>query len=279
MKVTPLEIRQQSFERVFRGYDKEAVDAYLASLSQEWERGQDELRTLRERNETLQEEIGRLKAIENTLYRTLQMAEETSNQMTQKASTDAEQHLRGARTEADETLNNARKQANMLVLDAENRTRYVVDEALEELRSLERDYKAIERYKDHLVGEIKRYSADALEKVSRFEEKVNKHTFEDKFGELKSLNLPGQPAGFSEPESAVETPETADSEPVAETPVPDVQTETDTEAESETTPQSRSGSHEATDSVPPIGGRMHAMPVGTAAETSAPTGSFFDAIQ
>ena len=38
MKVTPIEIRQKDFNKVFRGYDKEEVDAFLKSLSQEWEK-------------------------------------------------------------------------------------------------------------------------------------------------------------------------------------------------------------------------------------------------
>ncbi|MCY7352445.1 MAG: DivIVA domain-containing protein [Cytophagaceae bacterium] len=208
MKITPLEIRQQSFERVFRGYDKEAVDAFLVSLSQEWEHGQDDIRTLRQRTESLEEEIGKLKAIENTLYRTLQMAEETSHQMMQKSRTDAEERLRSANTEAEETLLNARKQANMLVLDSENRARFIVEEALEELRSLERDYKAIERYKDYLVVEIKRYATDTLEKVGRFEDKAQKEVFEARHGELKSVGLSGtaQPEEIMEPEPEPEAP-------------------------------------------------------------------------
>ena len=48
MKITPLEIRQKSFEKEFRGYDKDEVNAYLRSLSQEWEKLLDELKELRE---------------------------------------------------------------------------------------------------------------------------------------------------------------------------------------------------------------------------------------
>ena len=42
MKITPLEIRQKTFEKVFRGYEKDEVNAYLQSLSMEWERMLDE---------------------------------------------------------------------------------------------------------------------------------------------------------------------------------------------------------------------------------------------
>jgi cell division initiation protein len=39
MKITPIEIRQHTFEKKgFGGYRPDEVDAFLASLSQEWER-------------------------------------------------------------------------------------------------------------------------------------------------------------------------------------------------------------------------------------------------
>ena len=35
MKITPLEIRQKTFEKAFRGLDKDEVSAFLLTLSQE----------------------------------------------------------------------------------------------------------------------------------------------------------------------------------------------------------------------------------------------------
>ena len=42
MKITPIEIRQKVFEKKLRGYDKDEVQAFLQSLSNEWERVLDE---------------------------------------------------------------------------------------------------------------------------------------------------------------------------------------------------------------------------------------------
>jgi len=36
MNITPIEIRKKEFEKAFRGYEKEEVDAFLQALSQEW---------------------------------------------------------------------------------------------------------------------------------------------------------------------------------------------------------------------------------------------------
>ncbi|MEL6152442.1 MAG: DivIVA domain-containing protein [Bacteroidota bacterium] len=36
-QITPLEIRQKRFEKSFRGYNQEEVDAFLYSLAYAWE--------------------------------------------------------------------------------------------------------------------------------------------------------------------------------------------------------------------------------------------------
>ena len=47
MKITPIEIRQKTFDKAFRGLDKEEVNAFLLTLSQQWEKVQDENKDLR----------------------------------------------------------------------------------------------------------------------------------------------------------------------------------------------------------------------------------------
>ena len=81
MKITPIEIRQKTFERVLRGYDKEEVNAFLQSLSQEWERVLEENREYRFKLEVTQKEVQKLREVETSLYRTLKTAEDTSTQL------------------------------------------------------------------------------------------------------------------------------------------------------------------------------------------------------
>ncbi len=79
MKISPIEIRKKEFEKAFRGYEKEEVDASLQSLSQEWEKVQDESRELQKKVELLEKEIDRMREVEATLFRTLKTAEDTSS--------------------------------------------------------------------------------------------------------------------------------------------------------------------------------------------------------
>ncbi|MFT4030969.1 MAG: DivIVA domain-containing protein [Siphonobacter sp.] len=200
MNITPLDIRKHSFERVFRGYDKDSVDAFLSSLSQEWEKLLDENKLLRERLERTESDFSKLKALENTLYKTLQTAQQTSHEMVSKAEEEsqkrvveatqqAEQSLQSVRKEAEEALQNARKQSGILLMEAENKARYIIEEALNELKGLERDCKAMEKYKEILITQIKGYATDALEKVQRFEEKSQQDEDEyvNKVSELNAV--------------------------------------------------------------------------------------------
>ena len=74
MKITPLEIRQKTFEKIFRGYDKDEVNAYLQSLSMEWERMLEENKKLELKIENLVEEVNKLRDLESSLFKTLKTA-------------------------------------------------------------------------------------------------------------------------------------------------------------------------------------------------------------
>lgn len=77
MKITPLDIRQKTFEKVLRGFDKDEVTAFLLSLSQEWERVQDETKEMRIKLEATEREVTKLREVESSLYKTLKTAEDT----------------------------------------------------------------------------------------------------------------------------------------------------------------------------------------------------------
>ena len=178
MRITPLEIRQHTFDKSFRGYDTESVEAFLLSLSQEWERVGEEVRQSKQKIETAEREIAKMKEVETGLFKTIKVAEEAKEQMNSKAFIEAENIKTKAREEAEEILNEARKKANMMVSDAENKAKFLIEEANNELKNYERDFKSMERYKEFLVVELKRFANETLEKVSKFEERVGNKSFE-----------------------------------------------------------------------------------------------------
>lgn len=184
MKITPIEIRQHTFEKSLRGYRTDEVDAFLSSLSQEWERVVGDQRMLKMQFELTDKELSKLKEVELTLFKTLKTAEDTSTQITEQATKAADQHLAEARRRADEMLADARKKSAMMIQDAQNQARYLKDNILNDLKAMEHDFKAMERYKETLVTQIKTLSANAMDSVDRFEKKFAKQAFKGKIDEV-----------------------------------------------------------------------------------------------
>lgn len=184
MKITPIEIRQHTFEKSLRGYRTDEVDAFLSSLSQEWERVVGDQRMLKMQFELTDKELSKLKEVELTLFKTLKTAEDTSTQITDQATKAADQHLAEARRKADEMLADARKKSAMMIQDAQNQARYLKDNILNDLKAMEHDFKAMERYKETLVTQIKTLSANAMDSVDRFEKKFAKQAFKGKIDEV-----------------------------------------------------------------------------------------------
>ncbi|MGD1840134.1 MAG: DivIVA domain-containing protein [Thermonemataceae bacterium] len=171
MKITPIEIRQKTFEKVFRGYDKEEVSAFLQSLSQEWERINTALRDTKMRLEMADKEVSQLREVETSLFKTLKTADDTAANLVDQAKKDAELKVKEAQIKADEILNDARIQARNIIQKAENKASKVMQEMIGELKSLENDYKTLITHKENLTLEIKNFVQATLEKVNRFEEK------------------------------------------------------------------------------------------------------------
>lgn len=178
MKVTPLEIRQKSFERVFRGYDKDEVDAFLLSLSQEWERVVEEQKELRYRLEVSEKEVGKLREVEDSLFKTLKTAEATGTNMVEQANKKAELHLREAELKAETMLNNARSRAKEIIDSAEEKADSIIGAMEERVRQLEQNYRILENYRENMLSDLVVMANNTLERVEQAESKIKKHDIE-----------------------------------------------------------------------------------------------------
>ncbi len=167
MRVTPLEIRQKSFEKHFRGYDKDEVNGFLLTLSQEWERALDENRELRIKLETTEREILKLREVENSLYKTLKTAEDTGASVIGQARQAAELHIRESQFKAEAMLNEAKSKAKDTIEESDMRAKEILADMEDRLRILVESYKKLESSRDDLISELKRLSNDTLDRVER----------------------------------------------------------------------------------------------------------------
>ena len=101
MKVTPLDLRQQKFQTVMRGYDRGEVNAFLAEAADDYENA------LRE-NDRLRQELSKTEAVlnehrgqEKNLRNTLLTAQKLADEIKETAQQEAARIVREAEGRAD----------------------------------------------------------------------------------------------------------------------------------------------------------------------------------
>ena len=137
MKVTPLDLRQQQFKTVMRGYDRGEVQAFLLEASDDYEnalRENDKLRTVVARLDAmLAEHRGQERNLRNTLL------------TAQKHADDIKEH---AQTEANLIVRDAEGQRDLILQKAQARVDEVqreIDQMRHKRREVENDLEALIR--------------------------------------------------------------------------------------------------------------------------------------
>ncbi|KUG06721.1 DivIVA domain-containing protein [Solirubrum puertoriconensis] len=165
MKITALDIRQKTFERAFRGVDKDEVEGFLLTLSQQWERMTDENRELRRQLEQAQHDVQRMREVETSLYRTLKTAEDTSSNIVEQAQKSADQKLYEAQTMAEQVLSEARQKARSVVEDAYKQAERALADMQGEVNKLGQEHQRLEGVYDTLVRDLQQLTTNVQEKV------------------------------------------------------------------------------------------------------------------
>lgn len=107
MAITPNEISNKDFKKVFRGYDIDEVDEFLEQLVDDYEKIYKENLSLKEKISLLNEKIEHYSNIESTLQNTLVLAQTAAEQAKESSKRDAELIIR----DAQETANNIIRKA------------------------------------------------------------------------------------------------------------------------------------------------------------------------
>ena len=188
MKITPLEIRQKSFEKNFRGYDKDEVTAFLQTLSQEWERMVDQQKELKFKLEAAQEEVRKLREVESSLFKTLKTAEDTGSSMVEQAKRTAELHLKESQMKAEAIISESRSKAKSMIENAEHKTRQLVEAMEDEVKSLEQTYKTLENYRENLISDLRNIANDTLEKAERANNQRDRFSIDDIVSKSRSVS-------------------------------------------------------------------------------------------
>ena len=109
--LTPRDILQAEFKRVWKGYSPEEVDEFLRRVVAEYEAVYKENQALREKVQALEEKVARYASSEAQISVTLEVAKQAAADVKAAAAKEAEATLQRARAEAEGIVARARRAA------------------------------------------------------------------------------------------------------------------------------------------------------------------------
>jgi len=114
MALTPLDIHNKEFSRSFRGYDEDDVNEFLDQVIKDYESLIRENKELQNQLAAIQERLDHFSNIEETLSKTIIIAQEA----------------------ADEVKSNAKKEAQLILKEAEKNADRIINEPFAKLRKI-----------------------------------------------------------------------------------------------------------------------------------------------
>ena len=133
LKITPLDIRRQEFNRKVRGLDPEEVQTFLEMVADEFEAVIKENTTLKDRTGGLESQVASFREMEKTLQDTIVTA--------QKA--------------RDEAKSEANKEAEFIVRDAELKDERWIEEARQEVMYLKKELATLKGHKASFLAKMR----------------------------------------------------------------------------------------------------------------------------
>jgi cell division initiation protein len=117
--LTPLDIHNKEFKRVFRGYDEDEVNEFLDLVIKEFEILIREKKELEEKVAEMEERLSHFNNIEESLSKTIIVAQETADEVKANAKKEAELIIREAEKNADRIINEALAKSRKIALEVE----------------------------------------------------------------------------------------------------------------------------------------------------------------
>ncbi|MFC0188971.1 DivIVA domain-containing protein [Fictibacillus aquaticus] len=166
MPLTPLDIHNKEFTRGFRGYSEDEVNDFLDQVIKDYEAVIREKKELEETVAKLEEKISYFKNIEETLNKSILVAQETGEEVKRTANKEARLIVKEAEKNADRIINEALSKSRKIVMDIDElkkqssvyRTRFrmLIEAQLEMLKNDDWDaLNAPEKYEDYILEEVK----------------------------------------------------------------------------------------------------------------------------
>jgi cell division initiation protein len=119
MPLTPLDIHNKEFSKGFRGYDEDEVNEFLDQVIKDYEIIIREKKELEERLNDMSERIGHFNSIEETLNKSIVIAQEAAEEVKRNAYKEAKLIIKEAEKNADRIVNESLSKARKVALEIE----------------------------------------------------------------------------------------------------------------------------------------------------------------
>ncbi|WP_022792704.1 DivIVA domain-containing protein [Marinococcus halotolerans] len=119
MPLTPLDIHNKEFTRGFRGYDEDEVNDFLKQLIKDFEDVIRERDELYDRTKELEDRINHFSSIEETLNKSIYVAQESAEEVRKNAQKEGQLTVREAEKNADRIINEALNKSRRIELEIE----------------------------------------------------------------------------------------------------------------------------------------------------------------
>ncbi|WP_062105145.1 DivIVA domain-containing protein [Bacillus niameyensis] len=120
MALTPVDIHNKEFGRGFRGYDEDEVNEFLNQVIKEFEIIIREKKELEDKLSSMDERLGHFSTIEDTLHKSIVVAQEAAEEVKSNAQKEAKLIIREAEKNADRIVNEALSKARKIALEIED---------------------------------------------------------------------------------------------------------------------------------------------------------------
>ncbi len=119
MALTPLDIHNKEFSKGFRGYDEDEVNEFLDQVIKDYEQVLREKRELEERLNDMTERMSHFNAIEETLNKSIVVAQEAGEEVKRNAQKEAKLIMKEAEKNADRIVNESLSKARKIAMEIE----------------------------------------------------------------------------------------------------------------------------------------------------------------
>ncbi|MEH7222485.1 DivIVA domain-containing protein [Bacillus sp. JJ1566] len=119
MPLTPLDIHNKEFNKGFRGYDEDEVNEFLDQVIKDYEMVIREKKELESKLSELNEKLGHFTNIEETLNKSILIAQETAEDVKRNASKEAKLIVKEAEKNADRIINESLSKSRKISIEIE----------------------------------------------------------------------------------------------------------------------------------------------------------------